>query len=339
MGDFEKIQLGVVGLGNFGRWRLDKLRQTGLFEVRSCFDVDAEVCERVAARERAQAARSLDEFLETKGLEAVVVSTGADTHAPLALAAVDAGKHVFIEKPLCSTPQEMRALLEARKKTGLVFGVGHKAVNAPVDRIVRQYMESGRLGQLMAISLHTMHGPFRMPAWQKTREKNPGGMLFQCGVHQTHWMQSLFGPVTEVMSMMRYDINPQSEAADVCVVLYRLASGVLVTQHAHHVTAYEHTAHLYGTLGTLYTNETPEEVFFQERREDGGVESRVAVPLSASEGPDDAGTTNLISWARAIRGQGQPDPGLEEGARAVAVIFAAVESAEKGTAVRVPDLL
>ncbi len=79
-------------------------------------------------RRRVAIAPDFDALLATPGIEALIVSTGGKYHAEQAIAAMERGLHVFVEKPLCSTPEEVTALVETQRRTGVVVGVGHNDI-------------------------------------------------------------------------------------------------------------------------------------------------------------------------------------------------------------------
>lgn len=333
------VPIGMVGVGNFGRWRRDRLRQTGRFRLVACYDRNPEALAAATQQEGCEPSASYDALTARTDIAGIVISTGADTHADLAIRAARAGKHVFVEKPLCTTADELQALLATADSTGVCMGMGHVYPNTVHDHVLRQCLDDGRIGTVTAISMNTSHGGGWLPsAWRFDPEKNPGGMLFHCGIHYIYWVQALFGPVTEVACMMRDDVNPATATSDATTVLLRLASGILVTLQAHHVTAYEHARTIYGTNGTLALWEFPDAAYYQARVADGGTETQVPINLSAIDNAATHGLSNLINWANAIQGEGHPQPDVYDGAQALAVVFAAAESGRSGRFVAVQPI-
>jgi predicted dehydrogenase len=336
----EKLKVGQVGVGNFGAYRRARMRETGLFELVAAYDLNAEAMAHAEKEDGARSCASYDELLSTPGLEAVVIATGAKFHAEQALAAMRKGLHVFVEKPLCATPEETRALLAAQKENGVVVGVGHTDHTAEkYSRRIREMIDAGELGTLVAVEATTCHsgGMVIKPGdWRGDPEKNPGGMLFQCGVHKLHELMFYCGPISAVSAMMRYDANANTQTADAAVCNLRFENGVLGSLNAYHITPYHHYVYIYGTKKNLYLeNYTSAGTQLMEQEvapnHNGAVEPRVPVEVG---GEDDHGG-NLRSWYRAIREGSTPYPSLEDGARAVAVIFAAEESAKSGCVVEI----
>jgi predicted dehydrogenase len=336
-----KLRVGQVGVGGFGGHRRERMRETGLFELAAAFDLNADALAKAQKEDGAKPVGSYKELLDQPGLEAIIIATGAKFHAEQALAALEHGLHVFVEKPLCSTPAEVRALLAAQKKTGLVVGVGHNDHSADAgSATIKKLIIDGTLGAIATFEKTTAHngGLHIKPGdWRGDPEKNPGGMLFQCGVHALHELMFYFGPIREVTCQMCYDVHT-TQTADVACCILRFESGLLGTLNAYHVTPYRHAFNLFGTKANLYR----EELFFDEGTKlwlqvthlDGKKEPKQ--PVTPTGKTDACG--NVRSFYNAIRNGGTPYPSLIDGARAVEVVFAAEKSAKTGQIVAVPAL-
>src|SRR5690606_19620913 len=98
----------------------------------------------------------------------------------------------------------------------------------PIVRTVREHLERGTLGTLTAYEENTSHSgglEIRPGDWRGLRDRNPGGMLLQCGVHALHRLVHLFGPIERVGAMMRYDANQATQTADAACTIIRHRSG------------------------------------------------------------------------------------------------------------------
>ncbi len=337
----DKMRVIMVGVGGFGGFRRDRMRETGLFEIAAAYDFNKDALENCKRDDGAIIVESFDELLSTPDVEALVISTGGKYHAEQALMAMERGLHVFVEKPLCSNMAEVNALLDMQKKTGLVVGLGHNDhSHDAVSLTIKKMIESGELGTITAIEKTTAHngGLHIKPGdWRGDPDKNPGGMLFQCGVHALHELMFYFGPVAEVGCMMRYDVHTTG-TADAAICNLRFESGLIGTLNAYHVTPYRHKFDILGTKANLYR----EELFFDEGTKmwkqithlDGKKEPKIPVVI---EGNSDI-CGNLRSFYNAVRDGGTPYPSLIYGSRAVAVVFAAEEAAKTGKTVKVSSI-
>ena len=158
------IGVAVIGAGHWGPNLIRNFHNHDRSEVRV-------VCERDAARLAQVSARfpdvavttEFEEVLRRPDVDAVVIATPTSTHFSLAGAALAAGRHVLVEKPLAATSDEGAALCEAAEAAGRVLMVGHVFLyNAAVQRVHR-YLEKGELGRLYYLSMtRTNLGPIRM---------------------------------------------------------------------------------------------------------------------------------------------------------------------------------
>jgi predicted dehydrogenase len=337
-----KLKVGQIGVGNFGAYRRDRMRETGLFELVAAYDHNPEFLKQAQKQDGAQPCNSYDELLSTPGLEAVVISTGAKFHCEQALAAMQRGLHVFIEKPLCATPSEVNALLDAQKQSGVVVGVGHTDHSSEKhSRHIKAIIDSGVMGTIVAVEATTCHsGGFQIQPgdWRGDAEKNPGGMLFQCGVHKLHELMFYCGPISKASAMMRYDANSNTQTADAAICNLQFASGVLGSLNAYHVTPYKHYVYIYGTKKNLYLeNYTIEGSRLLEQDVAPNLSGALEPVLAVAVFDSDDLCGNIRSWYHAIRDGAPLYPSLQDGARAVAVVFAAEEATRRDCAVKIPD--
>ena len=336
----DRLKVGVVGVRKFAAYRRERLHESGLFDIVAAYNRSREPLLELQKSEGIKPAFTYEELLAEPGLEAVIISSGASFHAEQALAALNRGLHVFVEKPLCSSPEEMHALLEAQKRTGLVVGVAHADhAHDRVSLTIKDLIDSGTLGDIAVFEKTTAHsgGLLIQPGdWREDPKKNPGGMLFQCGVHAFHEFMFYFGPISEVYAVMRKDVHV-TKTTDVALCHVRFASGLMGTLNAYHVTPYRHTLSIFGTKASVYRDDR----YFDEGTRlllqkvpselDGSKELQEPVKLIGES--DQCG--NLRSFYKAVREGGTPYPSLADGARAVSAVFAAAESAETGRPVTV----
>lgn len=340
MSSTKKMRVGMVGVGGFGNYRRARMRDCGLFELVAAYDYNPQALELCRQEDGASPAGSYEELLDTPGIEAMVISTGGKFHAEQALQAMEHGLHVFVEKPLCATPEETTALLEMQRKTGVVAGVGHNDHAHDARSVtMKRMMAAGDFGTVATFEKTTAHSgglEIKPGDWRGDPDKNPGGMLFQCGCHAAHELMFYFGPIKSVSCLMRYDVHT-TQTADVAHCLLEFESGMCGTLSAYHVTPYRHTLSIFGTKMNLYVDNLaygdPDYMAVQYRK-NGEMEPHV--PFSFSGESDPCG--NLRSFYTAVREGGEPYPSLLDGARAVAVVFAAEEAAKIGARVQIPSL-
>ena len=118
------LKAGVAGAGVFGGYHANKLSGIDGVELARIYDADLARAQALTARFGGEAFDDLAAFLD--GLDTVTVATPADSHAELALKAIAAGAHVYVEKPLAATLEEADKLVAAAAKAGRVGACGHQ---------------------------------------------------------------------------------------------------------------------------------------------------------------------------------------------------------------------
>jgi predicted dehydrogenase len=145
----EKLNIGVIGVANQGAYDLDNVRSQNI--VALC-DIDDNYLA-AAAKDLPQAKTYNDyrKLLEQKGIDAVVIATPDHMHAPITLAALESGRHVYCEKPLTHTVCEARKVAVAAKKHARVTQMGTQIHAGSNYRRVVEIVQSGALGTVREV--------------------------------------------------------------------------------------------------------------------------------------------------------------------------------------------
>jgi predicted dehydrogenase len=143
----ERLAVGVVGLGYWGPNLARNFAALDGCELRWCCDrVEEQLGRWRSAFPGALFTSELDDLLADDGLDAVAVATDVPSHAPIALAALGAGKHCFVEKPLSQSSREAAEVAAAAQAAGLVLMVGHLLEYHPGVAKLKEILDSGELG-------------------------------------------------------------------------------------------------------------------------------------------------------------------------------------------------
>lgn len=148
------IRIAVAGLGYWGPNLVRVLHDTPEAEVAAICDVDDGRLKKVARRYPGlRAVSDYEELVLDPSVDAVVVATSVSTHYPLALAALEAGKHVFVEKPMASSVAEAEHLRAVAAANGVLVMPGHTFLYSPSVDLVRDLIHAGDLGDIYFISM------------------------------------------------------------------------------------------------------------------------------------------------------------------------------------------
>jgi len=147
------LRVAVVGLGYWGPNLVRNLHEVEDAEVAWICDLDTDALEVIGRRYPAvKRTTRIEDVLGDDSVDAVAIATPVTTHSPLATAALEAGKHVFVEKPLAASSQEATALIELADQKGLILMPGHTFLYSPAVNMVAEMIRSGELGEIYFIS-------------------------------------------------------------------------------------------------------------------------------------------------------------------------------------------
>lgn len=146
------VGVAVVGAGYWGPNLVRNVQATPEFRLVTLCDLNLERAQQVLGQySTVRASSSLDDVLADPEVEAIAVATPAATHLPVALAAIEAGKHVLVEKPLASSYSDGLKLIEAAEQRGLTLMLDHTFVYTPVVQHLRKLVRGGEIGELQYV--------------------------------------------------------------------------------------------------------------------------------------------------------------------------------------------
>jgi predicted dehydrogenase len=146
------VGVAVIGAGYWGPNLVRNVQATPQFRLTALCDLDLERAKKVLGQySTVRATSSLAEVLDDPEVEAVAIATPAGTHLEVALAAIEAGKHVLVEKPLASSYTDGLKLVEAAEQRGKVLMLDHTFCYTPVVAKLRELVRGGELGELQYV--------------------------------------------------------------------------------------------------------------------------------------------------------------------------------------------
>ncbi|WP_437226816.1 Gfo/Idh/MocA family oxidoreductase [Planctomicrobium sp. SH661] len=182
-----KLNLAVVGVGGQGWGDLNAIAASPYVNVVALCDIDespqfmGRAAEKFSKAERFTDWRKL---LELKGIDAVQVSTPDHMHAPVSLAAMALGKHVYCEKPLTHTVQEARLMRQAAEKAKVVTQMGNQIHSHDFYRQATQAVHDGTIGKVKEVFSWRSGDP----SWRKWTDRLPGSDPVPSTVHWDNWI-------------------------------------------------------------------------------------------------------------------------------------------------------
>lgn len=348
----DKIGIGVIGGGGISaEGHICGYQADPRCEVVALYDLDE-------AKMREQAQRlgvphtytSLEAFLNRTDMQAVSLCSPDHLHGEHGHAALQAGKHVLCEKPMTTTRTDAARLVQDVRATGLVFLGGHVYHFRPDYQAMATAYRTGELGEVWLAEgdyisdMRPFYGPSSYTPW-RTEGGSPQDILLGGGCHPLGLMLwAMQTTVTEVFAFANHKAEPQLPLNDCYVVSLKFANGavgklIAASGNRGYAPSGGHLV-LYGTQGTIWGGR-----FYRNNRE----EHRTDVVYDWKEQfknykPRVHNTRQVHHWAEqcahfldCIQGQAQPLTSVVDGARVVATLTAAIESARSGQPVMVDN--
>ncbi|MBN9023579.1 MAG: Gfo/Idh/MocA family oxidoreductase [Rhizobiales bacterium] len=209
----KKIGIGLVGSGFMGRSHAHAFRAApGVFDLpltpvfEMLADVNAEAAERAAAA--LGFARSTGDWkalVADPAVDLVDITTPNTLHLPIALAAIEAGKPVYCEKPLAPSAPEAKQMVDAAERKGVKTAVGFNYLKNPMVALAREIVESGEIGEV--VSFRGIHAEDYMTdpkaPWTWRLDKAGGhGVVADLGSHIISIARAIVGPIESLVGQI-----------------------------------------------------------------------------------------------------------------------------------------
>lgn len=212
----DKVRIGIVGTGYAGNLHGRIYAREPRAEISALYDVVPERATRTAKTIGGKVCESRDELLEN--CDAVIVCAPNRTHKDIAIDAINAGKHVFCEKPFSIGIDDAAALRDKANGSNGVFQVGHNRRFAPVYSTLKELLSSD--------TAHSAHikmnrGELKNPVW--TGDVNvTGGFLYETTIHLFDMMRFQFGEIAELVA---YGSQHEYPELDEFSIIFKFKSG------------------------------------------------------------------------------------------------------------------
>ena len=227
----EPMKVGLIGTGGISnRHMIPYLDRPDRVRLTAVCDIVESLAQEYAKKAGVEAIYlDFEEMLREADIDAVDICTGHSSHAPLAIAAAKAGKHVIVEKAMAHTLQGCRDMIEAADKAGVTLMVAQHLRYAPEARAVKRFIDEGNLGEIRAARTHTLGGggDRRPDDWMKDGKAGGGVMLVQ-SVHHLDLLRFYVGNVKRVMGISR-SIQPNflNDADDLVAATLEFENGAV----------------------------------------------------------------------------------------------------------------
>lgn len=337
------VRLGIVGTGAIARYHIRSYQATPEAQVVAVCDVLPERAAAVAAEFGIPGVDAgIADLLARPEVDAVSICTPNDSHAPAAIAAARAGKHVLCEKPLALTLAEAEAMLAAAEAAGITHMVNFSKRPFPGIVQLKAMLAAGELGEPLQIEASYLQSWLLAPSlggdpsrhvWRLDRRVSGSGVLGDLGSHLIDLAHHLVGPIAQVAGLL--EVKAERSAAggldDNASFLARFASGASGVFACSRVAPGNRDyirLEIYGSHGAArFTNARPDvlQVCLGEANLKYCLWAELPCPL-----PPAAAPSLMAAFAHGIAAGLPVTPTFADGLRCQAVLAAVEEAAQAG---------
>jgi len=360
-----RLKLGLIGCGGMMRAHIRALRELsarglGVFDVEAVCDVNEEAAVGAAREVAAFQGRAprvytrLGEMLEKEGLDAVDIAVPHSDHHTVAIACLEAGLDVIIEKPLAITMRAAKRIIECASKRNRVLAVAENYRRSPENRAMRWAIERGLIGEPRILIWVSASWDMRPWGWREDKFAAGGSWVFDGGVHFADLDRYQLGREAEEVYAVQRTFEPVKggvrvtvDDATLAVITYeggacaqwlwtRVAPGKQLGFRV-----------IYGSKGAidysgLYIQKEEEKVEAKSMGDLVGEMLRALDPRVKErwfpKGVTDTVATELYDFYEAVVSRGKPEVDGVEAYKDMAIPLAFYESAKLGKPVRVRDV-
>ena len=193
------FKVASIGIG----WWSDVLaeaaaRTDGRVQIFSCFTRSEDKRRAFADKFGCRDASSLDQILADSEVDGIINTTPNHVHLETTRAAAQAGKHVFLDKPIANVTAEAKAITQVCRDAGVVLAVCYQRRREGQFRWIKHRIDAGDFGKLVQAEANISRdreGNFELGHWRYTAKGMPGGVMLQIGLHYVDVLMMLLGPV------------------------------------------------------------------------------------------------------------------------------------------------
>lgn len=226
-----KAGLGLIGLGYVGSIHLKHSQKLANARLVAVADLSRKALKVARDAGVNKAFADYKELLKDPEVDAVIIALPTHLHLQCAREAAEAGKHIFLEKPIARNVEEAKEIVSIARRDSVKLMVGYPLRFNTTFIDVKEKMTSGTLGDVeLAYATYIATGPFfhraegyapvPVPDWWFKKELTGGGVLIDLGSHMINLLRWYFGEVTEIRSRLGYRLNMDFEDSATCVMKF-----------------------------------------------------------------------------------------------------------------------
>ncbi|MFC0472680.1 Gfo/Idh/MocA family protein [Halalkalibacter kiskunsagensis] len=332
-----KMKVGVIGCGSIAKHRhLPEYANNKEVEIVAVCDIVEDRVHEFAKEYSAKAYTSYEELLASPDVDAVSVCTPNYLHAPVSIAALQAGKHVLCEKPMATSRADAEKMIATAKESNKKLMIAHNQRFVPSHQKARQLIENGEVGKIYSFRTAFGHGgPERWSAdgevsWFFKKDEAFIGAMGDLGVHKTDLLRFILGEeFVEVGAFVETSAKQNADVDDTAVCVLKSESGIIGTLAASwsYVSKEDNSTIIYGENAILRLEDDPVNSLVVQYK-NGEVVKYELGGIQTNEAGGQNNTQVIDQFVNAILQDVEPPVSGEEGMKSLQVVLSALESNE-----------
>lgn len=333
----DKIKIGVIGCGSIAKHRhLPEYDQNAYVEIIAVCDINERRANEFAHQYKAKAYANYKDLLANPEIDAVSVCTPNYLHAPISIAALSASKHVLCEKPMATSSEDARNMIEAAQLHNKKLMIAHNQRFVPSHQKARELIGKGEIGKIYSFRTAFGHGGPEgwcadgADSWFFKKDEAFIGAMGDLGVHKTDLLRFILGEeFVEVGAFVETSAKENTDVDDTAVCILKTASGIIGTLAASwsYVSNEDNSTIIYGEKAILRLEDDPVNSLIVQFKSGEAVKYELG-GIQTNEAGSQTNSQIVDHFICAIIENVEPPVTGEEGMKSLQVVLSALESNE-----------
>ncbi|MCW4047996.1 MAG: Gfo/Idh/MocA family oxidoreductase [Candidatus Bathyarchaeota archaeon] len=232
-------KLGIIGLGYIGQLHLRHCLKIPNAKVLAVADISKKALNKAKKSGVKKTFTNYEDLLKESGIDAVIIGLPTHLHLNCAIAAAEAGKDVFLEKPIARTVEEAKEIISVVQKNSVKLMMGYHMRFNNEFIAVKEKIKNGLIGDVENAHATFIssgpffhraegHAPVPVPDWWFNKELTGGGVLVDLGCHMINLLRWYFGEITDIRSHLGYRFNMNFEDSALCLAKFNSGTVAII---------------------------------------------------------------------------------------------------------------
>lgn len=335
--NMNEIKFAIIGCGTIGDVHARAIMELEGAVIAAVCDFSFERAKEFAARYDALAYSDYDELLKDESIDVISICTPSGLHANQTIAALNAGKHVLVEKPMALNSKDAEAIVAASKKSNKITSVVFQSRYMEDVKELKRLIDSGELGNIILCDMYMKYWRdeeyFKVSKWRGTFAMDGGGALMNQGIHGIDLLHYLLGKpklISAKVKTLRHNIETEDTA--VAAVEYPCGALGVIEAATSTPPGFGRRIEVHGTRGYAVLCEGSLEKIFIDGKYI--IDEDIKIPDGSATDPSkmkhDKHLLQYSNFIGAIKGNEEILSSAEDGYNAVNFIEQIYESSKNG---------